>query len=374
VNAFGALGGLQPLLDDESIETININGCDRVFVQYRDGSRARVGPVADSDEDLVAMLQALAAGRPGAGGQEGNGRARHERRFDHGSPQLQLSLPGGARLHALMDVTDRPSVSIRRHLTSDISVADLVHAGALSDGLGQLLPAMVRARRNIVISGGPATGKTTLLRALAGAIPPDERILTVEDVYELDLPVADHPDLVAQQVREPNLEGAGGFGMAQLLRASLRMTPDRVIVGEVRGPEVVQMAKAMSIGIDGSMATVHASSSAQALARLVAYAMEPGAGYSHPAATALIGGAVHVVVHLAFGPDGRRVVASVREVLGDPGGGGEGGFGVIATNEIYAPGPAGRAVPATLPRCLDQLEQAGFDPGWIEHDRRAARA
>jgi Flp pilus assembly CpaF family ATPase len=290
----------------------------------------------------------------------------HERRFDHGNPELSLALPGGARLHAVMDVSDRVAVSIRCHPPVRIALADLMAAGEMDEGLAQLLTAMVRARRNIVVSGGPATGKTTLLRGLASVIPPDERLIVVEDVSELCLPDTDHPDLVALQVREANLEGQGEIGSRQLVRASLRMSPDRVIVGEVRGPEVEQMAKAMSIGIDGSMATVHASSSQQALMRLVAYAMEPGAGYSYPAATALIAGAVHVVVHLERLPDGRRVIASVREVLDDATAADGDRPGGIASNEIYRPGPDGRAVPATPPRCLDLLARNGFDPAWLQ--------
>jgi pilus assembly protein CpaF len=338
IDTFAGLGGLQPLLDDPTIETININGCDRVFVRYRDGSGAQVAPVADSDEALVAMLREMGA-KGGA----------HERRFDHGSAQLSLALPGGARLHALMDVTDRVAVSIRRHPATHITLPDLVGAGEMSEGLAHLLAAMVRARRNIVISGAPAAGKTTLLRALAGMIPPTERIMTIEDAYELKLSRDEHPDQVPMQVREPNTEGAGGIDMGWLLAACLRMAPDRVFVGEIRdGGAARQMANAMTIGVDGSMTTVHASSSLHALDRLIDYALAPGAGYTLEAATRLIAGAVHVVVHLEVAADGTRVVSSVREVLGTDRGE---GISVVSTNEIYQPGPGphGRAVPGTPP-------------------------
>lgn len=349
-DAFLGLGGLQPLLEDPCIETININGCDNVWVRYRDGTRARVAPVAGSDAELIALLRDL-----GAGG-------AHERRFDHGEPELSMQLPGGERLFALMDVTDRVAVSIRLHPLKRISLADLVGKGEMTPGMASLFTAMVRARRNVVVSGGPAAGKTTLLRALAHAIPRHERIFTVEDAFELSLSHQDHPDLLAMQTREPNTEGAGGYDMNRLLRSSLRMTPDRVIVGEVRGAEVVQMAKAMSIGIDGSMATVHASSSRQALDRLVTYAMEPPASYPRDAATALIAGAVHFVIHLDLATDGTRVVSSVREVVDTDG-------DQILSNEVYAPGADRRGRPATQPRSLGQLIAAGFDPALLDAAR-----
>jgi len=349
-DTFVGLGGLQSLLDDPNIETININGCDDVWVRYRDGGRARVGPVAPSDTELEALLRGL--GASGA----------HERRFDHGAPELSMQLSNGERLFALMDVTDRLAVSIRLHPLKRITLQGLVERGELTPGMAQLFTAMVRARLNIVVSGGPAAGKTTLLRALAHAIPARERIFTVEDAYELSLSRADHPDLLAMQAREPNIEGAGGYDMDRLLRASLRMTPDRVIVGEVRGAEVVQMAKAMSIGIDGSMATVHASSSRQALLKLVTYAMEPPALYPREAAMALVAGAVHVVIHLDMAPGGTRVVSSVREIV-------DLDHDQILSNELYRPGPDRRGLPATRPRSLGLLVAAGLDPAVLDQDR-----
>jgi Flp pilus assembly CpaF family ATPase len=349
---FVGLGGLQPLLDDPDIETININGHDSVFVIRRDGTRQQVAPVAASDEDLIALLRALAA------------RGAHERRFDRGQPELSMQLPDGERLFALQDVTDRVSVSIRLHPLKRVSLADLVDKREMTVCMAHLFTAMVRARRNIVVCGGPAAGKTTLLRALAHAIPRHERIITIEDAYELNLSREDHPDLVRSQTREPNIEGAGGYDMNRLIRASLRMTPDRVIVGEVRGAEVVPMAKAMSIGIDGSMATVHASDSRQALLKLVTYAMEPPALYPRDAAMSLIADAVHVVIHLGMTPDGIRVVSSVREVIDSDG-------EHIVSNEVYRPGPDRRAVPATQLRgeTLERLIAVGFDPALLDADR-----
>ena len=352
VDSFVGAGGLQNLLDDDDVETINVNGCDNVWVHYRDGTRAQVAPVASSDEELAALLRDLGA-RQGA----------HERRFSVDHPELSMQL-GSARLHAMRDISDRIVASIRRHQLFAVTLDDLVDLGELTPTMRDLFAAMVTARRNIVISGGPAVGKTTFLRALANAIPPTERLITVEDAYELALDRVAHPNLVAMQAREANLEGVGEFSLDQCVRACLRLSPDRVIVGEVRGPEVVTMAKAMSIGVDGSLATVHASSSRQALLRLVTYAMEPPARYPREAARTLIGQAVHFVVHLdrAAG-DGTRVVASVREVAGDDG-------DQIVSNEVYRPGPDGRAVPATRLRdeTMDLLLAAGLDPAVLDSD------
>ena len=351
-DSFVGAGGLQSLLDDPEIETINVNGCDNVWVHYRDGTRTRVAPVASTDEELAALLQDLGA-RQGA----------HERRFSLDHPELSMQL-GRARLHAMRNISDRVVASIRRHRLLDVTLDDLVKRGALTPGMLELFTAMVAARRNIVISGGPAVGKTTFLRALASAIPPAQRLITVEDAYELALDRDAHPNLVAMQAREPNLEGVGEFSLDQCVRASLRLCPDRVILGEVRGSEVVSMAKAMSIGVDGSLATVHASSSRQALMRLVAYAMEPPARYPREAATVLLGQAVHIVVHLerAAG-DGTRVVASVREVTGDDG-------EQIVSNELYRPGPDHRALPATRlsDQSIELLLAAGLDPAALEAD------
>jgi Flp pilus assembly CpaF family ATPase len=264
----------------------------------------------------------------------------------------------------MRNISDRVVASIRRHRLLEVTLDDLVKLGELTPAMRNLFTAMVQARRNIVISGGPAVGKTTFLRALANAIPPTERLITVEDAYELALDRDTHPNLVAMQAREANLEGVGEFSLDQCVRACLRLSPDRVIVGEVRGSEVVTMAKAMSIGVDGSLATVHASSSRQALMRLVTYAMEPPARYPRQAAIALIAQAVHFVVHLdrAAG-DGTRVVASLREVTGDDG-------DQIMSNEVYRPGPDQRAVPATRLRddTLDLLLAAGLDPTTLDAD------
>jgi Flp pilus assembly CpaF family ATPase len=343
------LGGLEPLLADPAVENINING-DRVFVRYADGRRERLPAVTSTDAELVALVRDLAA-RTGV----------EERRFDRGSPGVSFQLADGSRVFAVMAVTARPSVSVRRHRLRRVTLAALRANGTLDPGLEALLGALVRARKNILVTGGTAMGKTTLLRALAAAIPPAERLVTVEDVFELALGAdADaHPDVVALQTREANTEGEGAISAAELVRWALRMSPDRVIVGECRGVEVVPMLNAMSQGNDGSMATLHASGSRGAFTRLAAYAAQGPERLPMEAVNLLVASAVHVVVHLAEprGEPGRRVVSSVREVVGAE-------DRHVVTNEIYRPGPDRRATPGVPPttELLEDLAEAGFDP------------
>ncbi|TDV44169.1 CpaF family protein [Actinophytocola oryzae] len=357
LNEVFGLAGLQPLLDDPTIETININGHDRVFVQYDNGRRAQLAPVATSDAELVDLVRTLAARA-----------STEERRFDRGSPAVNVQLPAGERLFAVMALTaaGRPALSIRRHRFRAATLADLVETGTVDIGLRVFLTALVRARRNILITGGTGVGKTTLLRALASEFEPAERIVTIEDVHELHLghdPIA-HPDVVALQAREANIEGEGEVTQSELVRWALRMTPDRVIVGEIRGPEVVPMCNAMSQGNDGSMATLHASSSQIAFNRLASYAAQGPERLPHEATNLMIVSAVHFVVHIVRATDGvTRVVSSVREVVGAE------GIQVIS-NEVYRPGPDRRAtpVPGALRRdTAELLSDVGFDPLMLEN-------
>jgi len=342
---------LQRLLDDPSIENINANGCDQVWVRYADGRREQVAPIASSDAELEEMLRTAAA-RTGIG----------ERRFDRGSPRLSLQLPDGSRLFALMAVSARPCVSIRRHRYLRVTPDDLVRLGTLDLALRELLRAAMLARKSVIICGGTGAGKTTLLRAMAADIPPDERLITIEDSLELGLDrFGDlHPDVVALEAREPNLEGEGGVSLAELVRWALRMSPDRVIVGEARGEEVLALLNAMSQGTDGSMATLHASSSRGAFSKLATYAVQAPERLPLEATNLLVANAVHLVVHIAQ-DQGRRYVSSVREVVDAEG-------PMVVSNEIFRPGQDGRAVPGVPVRAdtLDQLEAVGFDPGLLD--------
>jgi len=348
------LGRLQRLLDDPEIENVNANGHDRVWVRYADGSRVQVDPIADSDEELVELVR-LAAARLGLG----------ERRFDLGSPLLDLRLPDGSRLFAAMAVVTRPCLAIRLHRYPTLTLDDLAAKGTVDLALRAFLGAAVRARLNLIISGGTSAGKTTLLRALAAEIPFDERLVTIEDSLELGLerfPEV-HADVVAMEARAPNVEGEGAIGVAELVRAALRMSPDRVIVGEVRGHEVIPMLNAMTQGNDGSMCTIHANSSAGAFARLATYAIQAPERLPLEATNLLVAGAVDLVVHLNLDrTTGRRLVSSVREVTGADG-------ALVLSNEVFRPGIDRLAAPAVPPReaTLERLEAAGFDPEWLNH-------
>src|SRR5487761_542694 len=217
--ALFGVGRLQPLLEDQQIENIDINGCDRVFVGYADGHEVLAEPVADNDEELVELIQVLAAYS-----------GLSSRPFDTANPQLDLRLPDGSRLSAVMDVTLRPAVSIRRARLGKVFLA-----------------AATGARKNLMIAGATNAGKTTLLRAIVNQIPAAERLITVERALELGIDYFPelHPNALAFEERLPNSEGQGGISMAELVRRSLRMNPSRVIVGEVLGDEIVTMLNAM---------------------------------------------------------------------------------------------------------------------------------
>ncbi len=215
--ALFGVGRLQPLLDDPMVENIDINGCDQVFfVGFSDGREVSMPPVAESDEELIELIQLLGAYS-----------GLSSRSFDAANPQLDLRLPDGSRLSAVMGVCPRPAVSIRRSRLSRVSLDDLVKNGSVSPELASFLAAAVAARKNIMIAGATNAGKTTLLRALANEIKPQERLITVERALELGLGEFPdlHPNVVALEERLPNSEGQGTIGMGDLVRRSLRMNP-----------------------------------------------------------------------------------------------------------------------------------------------------
>ncbi|MFD5317586.1 CpaF family protein [Streptomyces sp. NPDC127098] len=357
MNEFFGAGGLEPLLNDPSVEDIHVNGHDHVFVRHADGRRLQVQPVAASDEDLVRLVRDMAA-RSGV----------EERRLDRGSPGVGFQLAGGERAFAVIAVSTRPSLTIRRHRYRRVTLTRLRQLGTIDERLEAFLAVLVRARKNILITGGTVMGKTTLLRALAAEIPARERLITIEDTFELGLANdrQAHPNAVALQAREPNIEGEGEISMAELVRWALRMSPDRVIVGEVRGGEIVPMLNAMSQGNDGSMGTLHASSSQGAFTKIAAYAAQSAERLPMEATNLLSASAIHFVVHLdrARGAEHQRVVSSVREVVGADG-------TQVVSNEIYRPGPDRRAQPGVPMRTetMEELRAAGWSPGLMERRR-----
>ncbi|MDQ4037419.1 MAG: Flp pilus assembly complex ATPase component TadA, partial [Actinomycetota bacterium] len=260
------LGGFEPYLADETIEDIFVNGCDRVFVTRVGGGQVdRVDQIAESDDALIELINRWAARK-----------GRTERRFDVANPRLNLKLPGGFRMHAIMEVTERPTITIRCPRHRDMTLSGQQKLGTIDDRLARFLSAAVKARCNIIVSGGTGSGKTTLLRSLLFEVPGHERIVTIEDTTELGLSAFPdrHPNIVEMETRDANLEGIGEISMMDLTREVLRMSPDRVIVGEVRGAEALYMLKAMSQGNDGSMCSVHADSARGVAGRLRGYVAE----------------------------------------------------------------------------------------------------
>ena len=341
------LARLQPLLDDPSVRDIHISGARRVWLNLRDGTKVRGPAVADSDDDLVELI-ATAARRLG----------RSERRWDHAHPELNLQLPNGDRLHALMVVSGRPTVTIRRHDFHIHRVDQLVDVGVCDELLASFLSAAVRAKTNVIVAGGTGTGKTTTLRCLINEIPADERLITIEDSLEIGLERFEdlHPDHETLEAREANTEGAGTFTLADLVRSALRMDPERVIVGEVRGAEILPMLLAMSQGNDGSMCSIHADSSRGVFARLAMYAAMTPERLSPGVTNLLVANAVDLIIHLGW-VSGTRRITSVREVTGVLEG------GQVVSNELWRPDASGAGVPAAPPsRALAELvESYGFD-------------
>ena len=353
-DALFGLGRLQRLLDEDAIENVDAMGADNVWVRYADGSREQVEPIAASDAELEELVRTAAA-RLGVS----------ERRFDLGSPRLSLQLPDGSRLFAVMGgtVAARPCLSVRRHRHLKVTPEDLVGLGTMDVALREFCAAAVRGRLNLIICGGTGVGKTTMLRALAADIAPRERLITIEDSYELALDRYPelHPNVVALQAREPNIEGEGEVPLAELVRWALRMSPDRVIVGEVRGEEVLPMLNAMSQGNDGSMCTLHANSSRGAFGKLAAYAIQAPERLPLEATNLLVANALNFVLYLAQDAAGRRFVSSVREVVDAEG-------PLVVSNEVFRPGAGRRAVPGAPLRAetAERLEAAGLDLGLLE--------
>jgi pilus assembly protein CpaF len=351
--ALFGVGRLQPLLDDRDVENIDINGFDNVFVQYSDGREARMPAVAESDDELVELVQILGAYS-----------GLSSRPFDSANPQLDIRLPDGSRMSAVMDVCARPSISIRRARLSRVHLDDLVRLGSLTHELAAFLSAAVTARKNIMIAGATNAGKTTLLRALANEIPPHERLITVERALEVGLGEFPdlHPNVVAFEERLPNSEGNGAISLGELVRRSLRMNPSRVIVGEVLGDEIVTMLNAMSQGNDGSLSTIHANSSIEVFNRISTYAIQSTERLPVEATMMLIAGAIDFVVFVQKQNDFlgggrlRRYVASIREVNGVD--------GRVLSSEVFAAGPDGVAVPAAPIACMDDLAAVGYAPGY----------
>ena len=281
-------GPLEPLLQLEGVTDVLVNGAEEVWIDRGDG--LELTGVRFADDDAVRRLaQRLAA----AGG----------RRVDDASPHADVRLPDGTRFHAVLAPISRPgtTISLRVGRARSFSVEDLVAAGSVSPDGRSLLAEVVAARLAFVVSGGTGSGKTTVLGALLGLVDPGERLVVVEDASELR---PDHPHVVGLEARPPNVEGAGEVTLRTLVRQALRMRPDRLVVGEVRGAEVVELLAALNTGHEGGCGTLHANSAADVPARIEALSL--AAGLPRAAAHSQLAAALDVVVHLGRDRDGRR--------------------------------------------------------------------
>jgi pilus assembly protein CpaF len=327
------LGPLEPLLADPAVDEVMVNGPHAVFVERR-GRLEPADAAFDSEAELGHTIERILAPLG--------------RRVDEASPLCDARLPDGSRVHVVIPPLSLsgPCLTIRRFRRQGFSLRELVAGGTLPGALADLLALCVAARASVLVSGGTGSGKTTTLNALSGAIPGEERIVTIEDAAELRLR---QRHVVRLEARPPNLEGRGEVTIRQLVRGALRMRPDRIVVGEVRGPEALDMLQALNTGHDGSLTTVHANSPEDALRRVETLALMAGVGLPHAAVREQVASALDLVVHQARRADGSRAIESVTEVARTAGGTG--------VRELYAPGrPPRRPVEGALAARLARLE------------------
>jgi len=294
------LGPLEPFIRDPEVTEVMVNGHRTVYVE-RAGKIHRTGAEFKSEEDLRRAIDKI-VGRVG-------------RRVDDASPYVDARLADGSRVNAIISpVAIRGSaLTIRKFSADPFTAQDLVEFGTLTPEIVRFLDACVRGRLNIIVSGGTGAGKTTLLNVLSASLPEDERIITIEDSAELRL---QQPHVVSLEYRPPNIEGQGEITIRDLVRNALRMRPDRIVVGEVRGGETLDMLQAMNTGHDGSISTVHANSPRDVLSRLETLALMAGMDLTVRALREQVAAALDLVVHVARQQDGIRRVTTVSEVVG----------------------------------------------------------
>jgi pilus assembly protein CpaF len=298
------LGPLEELLADPEVEEVMVNGPDRVYVERR----GRIEPTEVHFADEAELRNSIERILAPLG-----------RRVDELSPMVDARLADGSRVNVVIPplAVDGPALSIRRFAAARQGPADLVELGTLTPEMRGLLEVAVRERRSLLISGGTGSGKTTLLNALSSFVATEERVVTIEDAAELRL---QQPHIVRLESRPASVEGRGEVTIRDLLRNALRMRPDRIVIGEVRGPEALDLLTALNTGHRGALSTLHANSPADALRRLETLALMAGVGLPHAAIREQLGRGFELVVHLERLADGRRVVAEIAEVVRVAGG------------------------------------------------------
>ena len=312
-NEILGLGPIEPLLTEPSIADILVNGCDKVYVE-RYGKLELTPLRFQSDAHLLNIIDRIVSSMG--------------RRIDESSPMVDSRLKDGSRVNAIIPplAIDGPSLSIRRFTLDRLHMEDLIELDTCSRSMADMLIGIVKARLNVLISGGTGSGKTTVLNVLTGYIAEDERIITIEDSAELQL---QQPHVVRLETRPPNIEGKGEVRQRDLVRNSLRMRPDRIVIGEVRSDEAFDMLQAMNTGHDGSLTTVHANTPRDALARIENMVAMTGLDLPARMVRAQIASAIHVVLQLARMEDGKRKLISIQEIQGMEG-------DIITMSEIFS--------------------------------------
>jgi pilus assembly protein CpaF len=355
------LGPLEEYMHREQISDILVNGYDKVYVEER-GKLRLTGTRFKDDDHLRKIIDRIVT--------------RVGRRLDEASPMVDARLEDGSRVNVIIPplALDGPALSIRRFRTGVLSVEDLLQEGTISDPIFQFLKSTVRARLNTVIAGGTGSGKTTLLNILSAYIPHEERIITIEDSAELKL---QQPHVVRLETRPANIEGQGLVTPRDLLRNALRMRPERIIMGEVRGDEIYDMLQAMNTGHDGSLTTIHANSNRDTLLRLETLMMLTGVGLPVRAVREMISSSIDIVVQVSRYSDGKRRIASVSELVGME-------ESVITLQEIFRFERSGLAQDGTVlgrfvatgirPKCIERLRTSGINlpAGIFEPEANAA--
>ena len=350
------LGPLEPLLADPTISDILINSYRQVYVERR-GKLELTDVVFNDDAHLMKIIDKIVS--------------RVGRRVDESSPMVDARLPDGSRVNAIIPplAIDGPMMSIRRFATIPFTMTDILGFKTLTPEMAEIMQGLVKAKINFLISGGTGSGQTTMLNILSANIPHDERIITIEDAAELQL---QQPHVIRLETRPPNIEGKGDVTQRALVRNSLRMRPDRIVLGEVRGAEAVDMMQAMNTGHEGSMATIHANTPRDALSRLENMISLSGMNLPAKVMRHQISAALTAIVQVARLTDGRRKVVSIQEITGMEG-------DIITMQELYAFRQTGIANDGTVqghfaatglrPKFSDRLKSFGitlsdqlFDP------------
>ncbi|MFP5501113.1 MAG: CpaF family protein, partial [Candidatus Sericytochromatia bacterium] len=347
LNEIRGLGPLEPLMADPTVSEIMVNARDQIFVEQN----GRVIPTNikfESDRHLLRVIEKI-VGRIG-------------RHIDEATPMCDARLPDGSRVNAIIPplALNGPCLTIRRFSKDPLTIDDLIAKGSMTEGMAQFLRRCVEAKLNILVSGGTGTGKTTVLNVLSSFIPGGERLITIEDAAELQL---QQPHVVRLETRQANIEGQGAIGQADLLRNTLRMRPDRIILGEVRGQEALSMLQAMNTGHEGSLTTLHANTCRDALSRLETMVLMAGMDLPHRAIRDQIASALDLIIQIERSPDGKRRVAAISELVGMEG-------DVYLLQDVFKFHVSGRGEngeilgqhrpTGIIPRCQKKMEEMGL--------------